>query len=419
MARKKVVLVVVEGPSDDAALGVIIERLYDKNAVHVEITHGDITADYNIEPEDIVKTIGNIVKSYADSMHFKQKDFQEVIHLIDMDGAYIPDSCVVEDKAADKLIYSLTSIHTVRPEKVRKRNKHKQEKLKRIIQLKRVWTSIPYRAFYMSSNLDHALYGKLNSTDEEKENDAYEFAKKYKSDINGFLKFISESDFSVRGDYKKTWNYIKEGVHSLERHTNFANCFNIVLQQLKHSEKKIVIFGAGIAGKYVLDICHKQGIQAACFCDNKLPEESYANGLTVHRLQRLAESGEDYCFIISIMDIEFIRNELEAFGFHDWVSIYNLYMPKKRSQKESFWDYHRLESVWYAHKNYECRDQLNLNSLDVVITERCSLKCRECSNLMQYYQAPQNFPLDDLKKEIERVLSVCDEIYEIRVIGGV
>ena len=166
-----------------------------------------------------------------------------------------------------------------------------------------------------------------------------------------------------------------------------------LLEHLKQGKKKIVIFGAGIVGKYVLDICHKQGIQAACFCDNKLPEGSYVNGLTVHCLQTLAESGEDYCFIISIMDIEFIRNELEAAGFHDWVSIYNLYTPKKRSKKESFWDYHRLESVWYAHKNYECQDQLNLNSLDVVITERCSLKCRECSNLMQYYQAPHDFPL--------------------------
>ena len=40
MARKKIVLVIVEGPSDDAALGVILNRLFDKNTVHVEIMHG-------------------------------------------------------------------------------------------------------------------------------------------------------------------------------------------------------------------------------------------------------------------------------------------------------------------------------------------------------------------------------------------
>ena len=49
----------------------------------------------------------------------------------------------------------------------------------------------------MSCNLDHVLYNKRNSTDEEKENDAYAFAKQYKGDRDGFVKFISESSFSV------------------------------------------------------------------------------------------------------------------------------------------------------------------------------------------------------------------------------
>ena len=42
VARKKIVLVIVEGPSDDAALGVILNRLFDKNTVHVERNQGII-----------------------------------------------------------------------------------------------------------------------------------------------------------------------------------------------------------------------------------------------------------------------------------------------------------------------------------------------------------------------------------------
>ena len=53
MARKKIVFVIVEGPSDDSALGVILSRLYDKNTVHVEITHGDITSESTAKPENI------------------------------------------------------------------------------------------------------------------------------------------------------------------------------------------------------------------------------------------------------------------------------------------------------------------------------------------------------------------------------
>ena len=225
VARKKVVFVIVEGPSDDTALGVILNRLYDQNKVHIEIMHGDITADLSIDPSDIASALGDIVKHYAATMHFSQVDFQKVIHLVDMDGAFIPKTAIVDNADAEKPLYSLTDIQTSKPEKLALRNKHKQSKLDRISGLKKAWQSIPFQAYYMSCNLDHVLYGKQNSTDEEKENDAYAFAKQYKDDIDGFLTFISDSDFSRMDGYKESWDFIKKDLHSLERHTNLGLCF--------------------------------------------------------------------------------------------------------------------------------------------------------------------------------------------------
>ncbi|MCC8173332.1 MAG: hypothetical protein LIO65_02765 [Odoribacter sp.] len=37
-----------------------------------------------------------------------------------------------------------------------------------------------------------------------------------------FLNFITNSDFSVKTDYQESWEYIREGFHSLERHTNLG-----------------------------------------------------------------------------------------------------------------------------------------------------------------------------------------------------
>ncbi len=76
----------------------------------------------------------------------------------------------------------------------------------------------------MSCNLDHVLHDKQNSSDEEKEKNALAFAKRYRQDVDGFIKFIAESDFSVTSNYVESWNYIKQGVHSLERHTNLGLC---------------------------------------------------------------------------------------------------------------------------------------------------------------------------------------------------
>lgn len=244
VARKKIVLVLVEGPSDDTALGVILNRLFDKSKVHIEIMHGDITADYSIDPKDIVCALGNIVKEYANSMHFSQIHFQQVIHIVDMDGAYVPEASIVENTSALKPVYSLTEIQTASPEQIILRNKHKQDKLNRISRLKTVWRSIPYQAYYMSSNLDHVLYGKLNSTDSEKENDAYAFAKRYRNDVDGFLSFISDSDFSKTEDYKESWEFIKEGHHSLNRYSNLGICFADIrkehMKQKSNSEKDAI-----------------------------------------------------------------------------------------------------------------------------------------------------------------------------------
>ena len=91
---------------------------------------------------------------------------------------YIPDSAIIEDLEAMNPIYSLKEIRTANTNGIINRNKVKRENVNRLKTTGKIW-SIPYKIYYMSCNLDHVLYGKLNSTDEEKEDDAYNFAKKY------------------------------------------------------------------------------------------------------------------------------------------------------------------------------------------------------------------------------------------------
>ena len=217
MSRKKIVFVIVEGPSDEEALGVLINRIYDSKAVYVHVMHCDITTEFDVNPSNIVVKIGSLVKRFA-GRTFKSGDFSQIIHITDMDGAFIPDDAIVEDAAASKHLYSVTEIRTQRKNVIEDRNRRKRDNLNRLSSTSKVW-NIPYRIYYMSCNLDHALYGKLNSSDEEKEEDAYQFAKQYRNDIPGFLKYIRESEFAVGPHYKESWEYISEGLHSLERHT--------------------------------------------------------------------------------------------------------------------------------------------------------------------------------------------------------
>lgn len=223
MPRKKIVFVIVEGASDEEALGVLLNRIFDSKTVYVQVMHCDVTTEHGVNPSNVLAKIGGIVKGYA-GRTFKSGDFSRIIHITDTDGAFIPDDAVKEDAAAAKPIYSVSAIRTQNKAGIEDRNHRKRENLNRLSTTAKIW-NIPYQIYYMSRNLDHALYGQLNSTDEEKETNAFTFAKRYREDIPGFIKYISESEFSVAEGYIRSWQYIREGLRSLERHTNFGLCF--------------------------------------------------------------------------------------------------------------------------------------------------------------------------------------------------
>ncbi len=220
MARKKIIFVIVEGPSDEEALAVILNRLYDIDTLYVHVLHGDITSAKTVSSSTILSKIGSVIKMYAKENHYNKTDFKEIIHIVDMDGAYVSNDCIVKD-ACEKPIYDFETIRTVNPEGIIQRNLQKSSILNRLFTTKTIW-DIPYHLYYMSCNLDHVLHHKLNSSDEDKERDSYLFAKKYKDNLPAFLAFICNSDFSVVCEYHDSWNFIKQDKNSLHRYTNLG-----------------------------------------------------------------------------------------------------------------------------------------------------------------------------------------------------
>lgn len=200
-----------------------MNQIFDKDKVHVHIMHGDITTRKGVRSDNIVAKIGDEVRKYANSNHYTSRHFKQIIHIVDMDGAYLPKENVILDLEHDKISYESDGIHTPDQQGIIERNKQKTDNLYRLRGTGQIW-QVPYRVYYMSCNLDHVLHNKRNSTDDEKETDAYAFAKKYKNDVEGFVNFICNSDFSVNVDYKESWAYIEDGLNSINRYTNLCIC---------------------------------------------------------------------------------------------------------------------------------------------------------------------------------------------------
>lgn len=68
-----------------------------------------------------------------------------------------------------------------------------------------------------------------------------------------------------------------------------------------------------------------------------------------------------------------------------------------------------------AHDNTE---GIYISYLDFSITSRCSLKCRDCLALMQYYENPTNYDLKKMIYALEFLRNNVECIGELRIIGG-
>ena len=116
-------------------------------------------------------------------------------------------------------------------------------------------------------------------------------------------------------------------------------------------------------------------------------------------------------------DMRCVVRQLTRCGIRRWYTVNDL-LDFPSIGRLPFPERVKVETAWFHQKYASGHMWVGLATLDFVITERCSLKCRECSNLMQYYQNPRDFALERLKSTLGRVLEIYDEIYELRLLGG-
>ena len=218
---KKVILFIVEGITDKTALGAVLDAILSNEKIHFAITEGDITTKDDVNASNVIRRINEIVKFTQERYHFKASDLLEIVHLIDTDGAFIPNTAVINNAEATHIQYTLQNIQTDDIEKIVERN---QKKLG-LVKLLRSKTEInkkPYKMFYFSRNQEHVLHNEAKElTTSEKNALADQFDDLYGDAPEAFLEFIKSKDFAVSGDYAETWKFIEDGIHSLERWSNF------------------------------------------------------------------------------------------------------------------------------------------------------------------------------------------------------
>lgn len=224
MNEKKVVAFIVEGSSDEAALGTIMKEYFSSNEVRFIVIHGDITLNDYVSVDSILKKINAQIESVKIKYRYDQDDFIKIIHIADTDGVYISDVAVKESNVRE-IQYHEDHIIAPNASAIIERNKRKGSILYKLRKTSKV-KDIPYRIYFNSCNLEHVLYNELkNFSDEEKKILSDDFADKFDGRVDDFIKFISDPAIAVLNTYQKTWDYIEEDKNSLNRHTNMHLIF--------------------------------------------------------------------------------------------------------------------------------------------------------------------------------------------------
>lgn len=227
---KKIILFLVEGISDEESLSAILSDIIRDDNVSFQITDGDLTSQKGASQQNIIRNINKKITEYMSKSKVKKSDIAQIIHLVDIDGAYINDEKYIQedDSLGNGFVYMEDKICAKKKERVIERNQQKSLIMNKLTSVSEI-AGTKYRAYYFCCNLDHVFHNERNLDKDLKFDYAAKFQDEFYEKEKEFLEYITKSDFIVEGNYIETWIFLKNGLNSLGRYSNF----NLFFEEFK------------------------------------------------------------------------------------------------------------------------------------------------------------------------------------------
>lgn len=184
---------------------------------------------------------------------------------------------------------------------------------------------------------------------------------------------------------------------------------------------QIILYGAGRRGAVAAHCLKKKGIDFVCFCDSdekKQGEVMY--GYPVISPEELKKTYPDAMIIVTSIHYHFICRELQQEGFKKIYSSvflfleidfdgFSYYSPEYMARNMNQYFYAMLDK--YTGESY-------LTQVQIPVTLRCTLRCKECNSYVPYATDPQDFDADEILSSVEILLSAYGRIGNVMLYGG-
>jgi organic radical activating enzyme len=204
------------------------------------------------------------------------------------------------------------------------------------------------------------------------------------------------------------------------------------IEEMKNSGRPVIIFGAGRAGWYIMKVLEYYGVPIAAFSDNDPGKQSTSYGYRVLSADGIAGDFINAHVLLGIfvpstatavrnqfqqLGLQHVHNDMAAFLFMYFVAVAGRICDKKIL----------AESIHILFENYKegaihyglTKDNYYVSPyVTSVITQKCSLRCRDCAQLIPYYKAPQNFTTESIINDLKQYSKAFDVVPEISLHGG-
>ncbi len=225
--QKKFILFIVEGSNDKKEITAMLHSPYfsqykDKYQFEFIDLRYDITAKEGNTEKNIQGKLNETFLNWRESgipfNRIKPSDVQEIVHIIDMDGAFIPKENV-EYSDVGRFFYDEKRILSYIPSDAVGRNNRKSKIIKKLLTVSQI-DGVPYSIYFLSCNMDHVLFNERNPAQQAKDSKARSFPFLCaKTDI--LQKTIFNPAIAAQGTYEESWIDIQKDHNSLGRYTNF------------------------------------------------------------------------------------------------------------------------------------------------------------------------------------------------------
>ena len=183
--------------------------------------------------------------------------------------------------------------------------------------------------------------------------------------------------------------------------------------------QNIVIYGAGIYGEIAFQCLRTWGIRAYCFADrNENLKEKY--GLPVIKPTEIKKIDNSVILLASVNYLKDMVEFLLSQGVTNFYNITELLEAEIETENMSEYqqDIMKNKGGYQFALDNVFSNKFTIRNIDLVITEYCNLRCRDCGSLIPYYKKPTHIKLDEILSPLDNFLNAIDQLYELRILGG-